>query len=75
LRQLEQDEVLYRQLMARSGVSRAEARLHLAEAREDVYALIEQAHERNADVPPDEIVALVEEAREATRDQECSAPL
>ncbi len=74
LRQLEQDEVLLWQLVARSGVSRAEARLRIAEARQEVYTLVEQAHARNPDVSPDDVAALVEEAREATQDQECSAP-
>ncbi|RLC58915.1 MAG: hypothetical protein DRI80_13300 [Chloroflexota bacterium] len=69
LRQLEQDEPLIQQIVARSGVSREEARLRIAEARRSVYALVERAHERNPDVPPDVIDALVEEAREATRGQ------
>lgn len=45
-------------------------RLRVAKARQNVYTLVEQAHERNPDVPPDVINALVEEAREATRDQQ-----
>ncbi len=69
LRQLERDEVLLQQLVARSDVSRAEARLRIAEARQEVYTLVEQAHARNPDSSPDEIAALVEEAREATQDQ------
>ncbi|MCK4315743.1 MAG: type II toxin-antitoxin system Phd/YefM family antitoxin [Anaerolineae bacterium] len=69
LRRLERDETLIRQVVARSGVSRDEARLRIAEARQNVYTLVGQAHERNPDVPPDVINALVEEAREATRDQ------
>ena len=51
--------------MTYCDVDRAEARLRIAEARRNVYTLIEQAHERNSDVPPDVINALVEEAREA----------
>ena len=70
LRRLERDETLIRQVVARSGVSRDEARLRIAKARQNVYALVGQAHERNPDVPPDVIDALVEEAREATRDQQ-----
>jgi len=31
------------------------------------FRLVEQAHERNPDVPPDVIDVLVEEAREATQ--------
>ena len=69
LRQLEQDEPLIQQIMARSGVSRDEAHLRVAEARQNVYTLVEQAHEHNPNVPPDVIDALVEEAREATRGQ------
>ena len=69
LRQLERDEPLIQQVMARSGVSHDEAQLRIAEARQNVYTLVGQAHERNPDVPPDVINALVEEAREATRDQ------
>mgnify|MGYP001075739486 CR=1 FL=1 len=69
LRQLERDEALIQQVVARSGVSRNEAHLRIAEARQNVYTLVEQTHERNPDVPPDVIDALVEEAREATRDQ------
>jgi hypothetical protein len=42
----------------------------IADARQNVYALVEQVHERNPDVPPDVIDALVEEAREATRGQQ-----
>ncbi len=70
LRQLEQDESLTQRVMTYCDVDRAEARLRIAEARRNVYTLIEQAHERNSDVPPDVIDALVEEAREATRDQQ-----
>ena len=66
LRQLERDEALIRQVVARSGVSHDEARLRIAEARQNVYTLVGQAHERNPDVPPDVINALVEEARKAT---------
>ena len=69
LRQLERDEPLIQQIAACSGVSRDEAQLRIAEARQNVYALVEQAHERNPDVPPDVIDALVEEAREATQGQ------
>ncbi|MCD6555039.1 MAG: type II toxin-antitoxin system Phd/YefM family antitoxin [Anaerolineae bacterium] len=69
LRQLERDEELIQQVVTRCGVSRDEARLRIAEARQNVYALVEQAHERNPDVPPDVIDALVEDAREATRGQ------
>jgi len=69
LRQLERDEPLIGQVMARSGVSHDEAQLRIAEARQNVYTLVGQAHERNPDVPPDVINALVEEAREATRGQ------
>ena len=69
LRQLEQDEALVRQVMMCCNVNRDEARLRIAEARQNVYALVEQAHERNPDVPPDVIDILVEEAREATKDQ------
>ncbi len=67
LRQLERDEPLIRQVVARSGVSRGEAQLRIAEARQNVYTLVGQAHERNPDVPPDVINTLVEEAREVTR--------
>lgn len=67
LRQLEQDETLIQQVVARSDVSRGEAHRRIAEARQNVYALVKQAHERNPDVSPDVIDALVEEAREATR--------
>jgi len=67
LRQLERDETLIQQVVARSGVSRDEACLRIAEARQNVYALVEQAHKRNPDVPSDVIDVLVEEAREATR--------
>ena len=66
---LERDEPLIRQVMARSGVSRREARAQVAQARRDVYALVEQAHERNADLPLDVVNALIEEARQAPRDQ------
>jgi prevent-host-death family protein len=69
LRQLERDEPLIQQVAARSGMNRDEARLRIAEARQNVYTLVEQAHERNPDVPPDVINALVEEAREAARGQ------
>ena len=69
LRQLERDEPLIQQVAARSGMNRDEARLRIAEARQNVYTLVGQAHERNPDVPPDVINALVEEAREVTRDQ------
>ena len=69
LRQLERDEPLIQQVAARSGMNRDEARLRIAEARQNVYTLVGQAHERNPDVPPDVINALVEEARKATRDQ------
>jgi hypothetical protein len=48
-------------------VDRSEAQLRIAEARQNVYTLVEQAHGRNSDVPPDVIDALVEEAREAAR--------
>ena len=64
LRQLERDEALIHQVVARCGISRDEARLRIAEARQNVYALVEQAHERNPNVPPDVIDALVEDARE-----------
>lgn len=67
LRQLERDEPLIRQVVARSGVSHDEAQLRIAEARQNVYTLVGQAHERNPDVPPDVINTLVEEAREVTR--------
>ncbi|MBU0705105.1 MAG: hypothetical protein KKC18_14715, partial [Chloroflexi bacterium] len=70
LRQLERDEPLIQQIVARSGASRDEARLRIAEARQNVYTLVGQAHERNPDVPPDVINMLVEEAREATRGQQ-----
>lgn len=70
LRQLERDEPLIRQVVARSGVSHDEAQLRIAEARQNVYTLVGQAHECNPDVPPDVINALVEEAREATRGQQ-----
>jgi len=73
LRQLERDEALIRQVVARFGVSHDEAQLRIAEARQNVYMLVGQAHERNPDVPPDVIDMLVEEAREATRDQQGSA--
>lgn len=69
LRQLERDEALVQQVIAHSGVSRGEAYLRIAKARQNVYALVEQAHKRNPDVPPDVIDMLVEEAREATRGQ------
>ena len=69
LRRLERDEALIQQVMTRSGVSRDEARLRVAEARQNVYTLVEQAHERNPDVPPDVIDVLVEEAREGTQGQ------
>jgi prevent-host-death family protein len=69
LRQLERDEPLIRQVVARSGVSRGEAQLRIAEARQNVYTLVGQVHERNPDVPPDVINTLVEEAREVTRGQ------
>ncbi len=69
LHELEQDESLTQSVMTYCDVDRAEAQLRIAEARRNVYSLIEQAHERNADVPPDVIDALVEEAREATQDQ------
>lgn len=69
LRQLKRGEVLIQQVAARSGMSRDEARLRIAEARQNVYMLVGQAHERNPDVPPDVIDALVEEAREAARGQ------
>ncbi|MEA3339223.1 MAG: type II toxin-antitoxin system prevent-host-death family antitoxin [Chloroflexota bacterium] len=65
LRQLEQDESLIEQVMAYSDVTRDEAQLRVAEARQNVYALVEQAHERNPNVPPDVVDVLVEEAREA----------
>ena len=65
--QLEQDEPLIQQIMMCCEVNRDEARLRIAEARQNVYALVEQAHERNPDVPPDVIDVLVEEAREATQ--------
>jgi prevent-host-death family protein len=66
LRRLQQDDSLIQQVVTYCGVGRDEARLRIAEARQNVYALVEQAHERNPDVPPDVIDALVEEAREAT---------
>jgi len=69
LRRLERDEALIQQVITRSGVSRDEARLRVAEARQNVYTLVEQAHERNPDVPPDVIDVLVEEAREGTQGQ------
>ncbi|MBL7063749.1 MAG: type II toxin-antitoxin system Phd/YefM family antitoxin [Anaerolineae bacterium] len=69
LRRLERDEALIQQVMTRSGVSRDEARLRVAEARQNVYTLVEQAHERNPDIPPDVIDVLVEEAREGTQGQ------
>ncbi len=68
LHQLEQDESLLQRVMTHCDVDRAKARLRIAEARQNVYALIEQAHEHNSDVPPDVIDALVEEAREAVQD-------
>ena len=67
--QQERDEPLIQQIMARSGVSRREAQVQIDQARRRVYALVEQAHERNADLPPDVVSALIEEARQATRDQ------
>ena len=70
LRRLERDEPLIQQVVACSGASHDEAQLRIAEARQNVYALVEQAHERNPDVPSDVINALVEEAREATRGQQ-----
>ena len=69
LRQLERDEVLIQQVMMYCDVGHDEAYLRVAEARQNVYALIEQAHERNPDIPPDVIDVLVEEAREAMQDQ------
>ena len=69
LRRLERDEALIQQVMTRSGVSRDEARLRVAEVRQNVYTLVEQAHERNPDIPPDVIDVLVEEAREGTQGQ------
>jgi len=41
-------------------------------ARQNIYTLVEQAHERNPEVSPDVIDVLVEEAREATQD--CDDP-
>lgn len=69
LRRLERDELLLQKIVTYCGVSREEARLRIAEARRNVYALVERAHERNPDVPPDVIDTLVEEAREATKGQ------
>jgi PHD/YefM family antitoxin component YafN of YafNO toxin-antitoxin module len=70
LHQLEQDESLTERVMAYCGVDRGEARLRIAEARQNVYTLVEQAHEHNPDVPPDVIDSLVEEAREASQSQQ-----
>ena len=67
--QMERDEPLIRQIMARSGVSRREARAQIAQARRNVYDLVGQVHERNADLPLDVVDALIEEARQVTRDQ------
>jgi prevent-host-death family protein len=67
LRQIDRDEALVQQVVARCDVGRDEARLRIAEARQNVYALVEQAHQRNPDVPPEIIDVLVEEAREATQ--------
>ncbi len=68
LRQLERDEPLVQQATAQLGVTRREAHLLIAEARQDVYTLIERAHERNPNASPDVLVPLIEEAREAARD-------
>jgi len=67
LRQIDRDEALVQQVVARCDVGRDEAQLRIAEARQNVYALVEQAHQRNPDVPPEIIDVLVEEAREATQ--------
>ena len=64
------NESLTQSVMTYCDVDRAEAQLRITEARWNVYALIEQAHERNSDVPPDVIDALVEKAREATPAQQ-----
>ena len=69
LRRLQQDDSLIQQVVTYCGVGRDEARLRIAEARQNVYALVAQAHERNPDVPSDVIDALVEEARETTQGQ------
>jgi prevent-host-death family protein len=69
LRQLERGEALIQQVMAYQDISRDEAQLRIAEARQNAYALVEQVHEHNPDVPPDVIDALVKEAREATQDR------
>jgi len=69
LRQLERDEALIQQVMTYCDVNSDEARLRIAEARQNVYTLVEQAHERNPDVPPDVIDVLVEEARELAQGQ------
>lgn len=69
LRRLQQDDSLIQQVVTYCGVDRDEARLRIAEARQNVYTLVEQAHGRNPDVPPDVIDTLVEEAREATQGQ------
>ena len=63
LRQLERDEPLIQQMMTYCGVNREAARLRITEARQNVYLLVEQAHERNPDVLPEVIDALVEKAR------------
>jgi len=63
LRQLERDEPLIQQVMTHCGVNRAAAQLRIAEARQNVYTLVEQAHERNPDILPEVIDALVDEAR------------
>ena len=63
LRQLERDEPLIQQVMMHCDVNREAARLRIAEARQNVYTLVEQAHERNPDILPEVIDALVEEAR------------
>jgi len=67
LRQIDRDEALVQQVVARCDVGRDEAQLRIAEARQNVYALVEQAHQRNPNVPPEIIDVLVEEAREATQ--------
>ncbi|MEA3395950.1 MAG: type II toxin-antitoxin system prevent-host-death family antitoxin [Chloroflexota bacterium] len=63
LRQLERDEPLIQQVTTHCDVNREAARLRIAEARQNVYTLVEQAHERNPDIPPEVIDTLVEEAR------------
>lgn len=67
---LEQEETLTERVMTYCDVDRDEARLRIADARQNVYTLVGQAHKRNPDVPPDVIDALVEEARETAQGQQ-----